>query len=168
MEGVYYEVTDYAGIVRRLVIMLIDSIFLFVVFAIVYSFAPLFGIPDRNIILAFMVFTYIYLVIMKRSKIRTIAYRIVDTRIVDLKGNRPSIWKMTLRYLLLIGGPFNVLMDIFWLGGERDKQSIRDKFVGTYVIRNKANPKGKGEIITRMTDLFGLSLYISEVKRQVI
>jgi len=106
MDGVYYETSDYAGIVRRIVIMIIDSIFLGIIFDISYSAAQLVNVMDGHVILGFLALTYIYLVLLKRSKYRTIAYRIVDAKIVDLKGNMPSIWKMTLRYLLLLEGHF--------------------------------------------------------------
>jgi uncharacterized RDD family membrane protein YckC len=165
VDGVFYSQSDYAGIIRRLAIVLIDSSFLIAVFILMYSSAPLMNMSERHIAGGFVLVTYLYLVILKRSKTRTIAYRLLDTRVVDLEGNAPSIWKMTLRYILLIGGPFHILADLLWLTGERDKQSIRDKFAATYVVRNKAQPIGRGKILVNLTDLFGYSLYLREVSR---
>ena len=165
MEGVFYDKSDYAGIGLRLLIMLVDTAVLSVMFALIYYSALVLDIMGPQVLYAFVFTSYAYLALLKRSKVRTIAYRLFNTRIVDLAGNPPSIWKMTLRYVFLLGGPFNVLMDLVWLSGERDKQSIRDKFAATYVVKNSAKPIGKGTITTSLMDLFGYSMFFREVSR---
>ena len=49
-----------------------------------------------------------------------------------------------MRYLLLLFGPIEWIVAILWLTGEETKQTFRDKHVGTYVVKENANPIGNG------------------------
>ena len=108
--------------------------------------------------------SYIYLVLIKRSNWGTLGYMITRVKIVSLEGKKPSIWKMTLRFLLLIVGPINFFFDIFWLTGDEHKQTLRDKIVGNYVIAEDAAPLGRNKILYTSYYLFGWSFVFREVK----
>jgi len=57
--------------------------------------------------------------------------------------------KMTFRFALLAIGPFELLTDLLWLTGEETKQTLRDKFVGTYVVKKTAIPIGEAKLYKR-------------------
>jgi hypothetical protein len=106
--------------------------------------------------------------VVKPTKLRTIGYRIADLKVVDLRGVRPSIFQMTWRFLLLVFGPIDLLVDLIWLGGDENRQTIRDKLAATYVIRRDAVPIGAGPIVRRNYFLLGCSFLFREVKRNRI
>jgi uncharacterized RDD family membrane protein YckC len=181
-NGVFYKSSDYGTLVRRFSAMSVDMLFLIVLFLIIdglwgYIENP----PDLRIIsnygwLAMAVsqpkyfFTctalaYIYLAVIKPSGLRTIGYRLANLRIVNMNGDRPSLFQMTWRFVLLILGPFHFLIDLFWLGGDENRQTLRDKFAGTYVIKPGSIPSGTGPFIFATYYVFGLSLMFREVKR---
>jgi hypothetical protein len=66
----------------------------------------------------------------------------------------------------LVFGPINLLVDIIWLGGDPNRQSIRDKFAGTYVVRRKAQPAGFAPIRYKTYFMFNYNLVFAEVERQ--
>ena len=59
----------------------------------------------------------------------------------------------------------SILFDIVWLGGDPNRQSIRDKFAGTYVIRRKATPAGRGPIEFKIYFMFDYGIIFAEVVR---
>ncbi len=63
---------------------------------------------------------------------------------MDLKGRRPSMFVMTMRLAWWVLGPINPLLDLIFLTNEEHKQTIRDKLMGTYVIKLDAEPAGRG------------------------
>jgi len=70
---------------------------------------------------------------------------------------------MTFRFFLLAIGPFELITDLIWLAGDEAKQTLRDKFVGTYVVRKTAKPIGEGKIIRTRLCVLGWNLEYSEV-----
>lgn len=104
---------------------------------------------------------------MKRSKIRTIGYILTGVKIVNLKGEKPSIFKMILRASLLVIGPFELIIDIIWLTSEVTKQTLRDKYVGTYVVNLNAIPIGKGRLQNVTLGVMGWNLMYKEVKEDL-
>jgi hypothetical protein len=86
-------------------------------------------------------------------------------KIVDLHGNTPSILRMTLRFATLFLGPLNLIFDLLWLGGDRDRQTLRDKLAGTYVVKRRATPLGQGAIVWPRYSLLGYMLILPEVRR---
>jgi len=173
-NGVYYSESDYAGLGRRLLILIIDGCvlgaicfalvvgFLYVDYAYFadgrfFTFEWYFGIC--------LGINFVYLVILKPSRFRTLGYILTGVRIVTLQGTRPTFWQMTWRFLLWVFGPFNILVDVFWIGGDDHKQSIRDKFAYTYVIRKAATPVGGGVIKIVSVDFMLLRLLFREVQK---
>jgi uncharacterized RDD family membrane protein YckC len=167
-EGVYYAVNDYAGLLKRYFIIGVDLtvIYIFSLFVIV----AFFDLPEKRELLIVsklhVVFfiSYIYLVIVKRSDWGTLGYILAGVRIVSLEGEKPPIWNMTLRFLLLIFGPVHFILDILYLSGDKYKQTLRDKIVGTYVIAQDAVPIGRGEQMYVSYFFFGWSIVFREVK----
>jgi uncharacterized RDD family membrane protein YckC len=107
----------------------------------------------------------LYLTVLKRTDFGTLGYWLTGVKIVNLKGKRPSLWQMTFRFIMLILGPFNFIVDVLWLGGDEHRQTLRDKVVGTYVVKDEAIPLGEGE--QTLVPYFFLTwcLMFREVKR---
>lgn len=181
-RGVYYQKGDYASLFKRLLVITVDlSVLIGVGYfvSLVWSFwgEP----PDFDIIMelgwlsaaifspeyfwVMIVISYIYLAIIKRSSVRTIGYRVFGFKITDLNGEKPSLLTMSWRFALLTFGPFHLLIDLLWLGGDENKQSLRDKLANTYMVKANALPAGFGPIIFRRYYFLGLSLLFKEVQR---
>lgn len=174
-DGNYYDLDDYAGFMRRLAVMFIDttvlmlaSVVLWIVMATVaWNIAPMVD-PSGLFAVAWIAMLWAYLVPIKRSRIRTVAYRLLGLKIVTMKGERPSLLIMTVRMLMWSFGPVSFLFDLFWLGADTDRQSIRDCIVGTYVVRHNAEPLGAGPMhLARYTGA-GLSLAYPRVCRPMV
>lgn len=166
-EGFYYAREDYAGLLKRFAILFIDSVvILFVSLIFIVLFSGIFNLADdpTPVILFLLLISYIYLTLMKRTW-GTVGYWITGVQIVDLEGEEPSMWDMTIRYLLLVLGPINLLFDLFWLCSDENKQTLRDKIAATYVIKRNAMPLGYGQ--QKFTPYFigGYSFSFKEVKR---
>ena len=95
----------------------------------------------------------------------TVGYWITGVQIVDLEGEEPSMWLMTLRYFLLVLGPINLIIDIFWLTSDENRQTLRDKIAETYVIKRNAMPLGHGQQKIAPYFIAGYSFTFKEVKR---
>ena len=180
-SGVYYNRSDYASLPIRFLIAGVDLIVL-VIIANFISWLWMWAEPPDIVTISengwlsaailspkfFWVVTgiaYFYLVIAKQSRFRTVGYRIFKVKIVDLHGSSPKLATMTWRFILLVFGPFNLLMDLVWLGGDENRQTLRDKFAGTYVVSVRAHPAGIGPIIFENYYLLGLAMIFRKVKR---
>ena len=167
-EGVYYDAKDYAGLIKRYFIIGVDLIVIYIFsLTVIVIF---FDLPEKSELLivsklhvVFFV-SYIYLVLVKRSDWGTLGYILTGVRVVSLEGEKPPIWNMTLRFLLLIFGPVHFILDILYLSGDKYKQTLRDKIVGTYVIAQDAVPLGRGEQLYVSYFFFGWSIVFREVK----
>lgn len=166
-RGVYYDRADYASFGRRILVWAID---LTVILAIlyVYCYVNFYSINDS--LLAFkisffgsLLISYVYLAILKSSTFGTLGFRVADVKIVDLQGNKPSWSTMLTRFLLLAIGPFSLILDILWLTGEQTKQTLRDKYMETYVVRKNSKPKGTGKFRKISLDFVGWHLVFREV-----
>ena len=180
--GVYYNIKDYGSLVRRFIAIAVDIMVLLLLFSIIkilwsYFFTPpdleaayIYGATsiiyfEPEFFLLCLAIAYIYLAIMKSRPVKTAGYRLMGLKIVNLKGERPSILQMTWRFFLLTFGPIHILFDMIWLGGDDHRQAIRDKLAGTYVIKNNAVPSGSGPIGYTQYGLFGYQLIFREVKQ---
>lgn len=181
--GVYFRTEDYGSLFRRFVVIGVDS-FVLAVAVVIISVIWAFIIEEPYLPLAseygghspvgfgpayFIVCTvvcWLYLAVAKRSELRTVGYRMTGLQIVDLQGNRPSLVKMTWRFLLLLFGPFNLIIDIFWLGGDENRQTLRDKLSKTYVVKYKSRPLASGAIEYADYYFLALSIVFAEVKRE--
>ena len=115
------------------------------------------------VVLSALGLVWFYLAVLKPSKVRTVGYWLLGCRIVDLRGQKPSILRMRFRSILWVFGPFNLLFDLIWCGIDDDRQSLRDRFVGTCVVRNRAVPIGNGEIHLAYFNAMGYALVFPRV-----
>jgi uncharacterized RDD family membrane protein YckC len=166
-NGVYYARNDYAGFLRRLLIILIDILVILMVGIVTQATWDLAGpgVESPIPLLIWFGFAYLYLTLLRGTRLRTLGYILTGVRITNLKGERLSFFWMNLRLVLWILGPINPIVDLIWFWGDEDRQMLRDKVAGTYVIRRRAVPIGGGTI--RATTLFvlGLAIVYPEVKK---
>jgi uncharacterized RDD family membrane protein YckC len=160
--GVVFNISSYASFLRRLLADAIDI----TVLVILYITLMVIASEDwwKLCMLIWSGLSFVYLVIIKISPLRTIGYRLTGLRLIDLKGNRVSIWRSIVRISFVFLGPLNCGLDLLWIPGDPSKQAIRDKFAGTLVIKNMAKPVDKGKIIYRRYFFMGWSVVFSEVQ----
>ena len=72
---------------------------------------------------------------------------------------------MTARLLLWVVGPLNFIFNMLWLTGEESRQTFKDKYVGTYVVRKSAHPIDSGPLKVRRFDILPLHLMFYEVEK---
>lgn len=172
-EGIYYSRDDYAGLMRRMIIFLVDGIVLLVIFLILSTiFSAIFKEDERALyialILTCLLSAHLYLAVLKSSKIRTLGYILTGVKIVNLKGEKPSFLNMTSRFSLVLLYLTSVffIIDLIWIWSNKNRQSIRDRFARTYVIKKNALPIGKGNITYANYFLLGWAWSFAEVVRQ--
>ncbi len=161
--------------VRRVIIFCVDF-----VAAIALSFGVLIGVlyiyflrnPQSDLppqsLWVLPIVTYLYLTALKRSRIRRIrslGYILTGVRIVDIRGGRPSLLQMTIRMLPLLPVPWSLLFDLGWIVDEPQRQTLRDKWAGTFVVHRKALPIGIAPVRYKRIGFAGLLLIIPEVGR---
>ena len=170
--GVVFKKDDYASLIRRVFITVIDFIIIAILsFTSLYLTSILIEFEkiyfDFNFLIILFLFIW-YFALLKRSKFRTIGYRLAQVKIVDLQGKKPSVIKMIIRVLFLLIGPFEIIIDLFWLASEKTKQTLRDKYVGTYVVDERAHPVKKTKLQTVTLGVMGWSITYREVKENSI
>jgi uncharacterized RDD family membrane protein YckC len=168
-RGVYFARRDCAGLLRRLLIIVIDLLVIFLVGVLIQGVWDATNQEVASPIpgLVWMVFAYLYLTLLRSSRLRTMGYILTGVKIVNLKGNPPSFLWMSLRLFLWIFLPIMLVIDLLWFWGDGNRQMLRDKLVGTYVIRKGAVPVGEGPI--RATTLFflGYTVVFPEVRKPI-
>ncbi len=166
-EGVFYAKSAHPGLWRRFAIGLVD---IFVAMIVMVILATIFGVllPERSATagtgLTWLVFVVFYFVFLKRSTFRTLGYRLFRVRVVDLHGERPSIFKMVNRFSFMLLGPFNGPIDLLWVASDDSKQALRDKWSQTYVVSDTAEPEGHGQIRMQRYGLMGFNMLFAEVE----
>jgi uncharacterized RDD family membrane protein YckC len=189
-NGLYFARQDYAGLLRRLIIIVVDLLVIvlvgflvLVVWAVASSaqqgpvldfvwlgFAYFVWLGFAYLGFAYFVwlgFAYLYLTLLRGSRLRTLGYILTGVKIVNLKGGRPSFFWMNLRLFLWISGPLNPIVDLLWFWSDENRQMLRDKLAGTYVVRKGAVPVGEGPIVASTLFLLGYTLVYPEVKKPV-
>jgi uncharacterized RDD family membrane protein YckC len=168
-QGVFFATQNYIGLWRRVLMSTVDIVVV-LVGSVLVSVIPVALLSADRAPAAFLVIlgitAFTYLVVLKRSGIRTLGYRLFGARIVSLSGETPSLLQMTERMLFAFFGPFYYLIDLLWLSGNDDRQSIRNKWAATYVVRHDAKPKGTGTIVAvYYYGLLGVNVVFWEVRR---
>jgi uncharacterized RDD family membrane protein YckC len=166
-QGVYFRREDYASFWIRLLVDLIDllafSALCLVLTVLVLAIFPF----DRSIlnlvILIWVAVAFAYFAILKRSRFRTLGYRVGQVRIVGLDGRAPSYLSLTLRLMFGMLGPLNWL-DLVWLSNDANRQALRDKFANTYVIKVNAHPAGHGRVVFRYYSILFYNCLFQEVE----
>jgi uncharacterized RDD family membrane protein YckC len=177
-RAVCFDRRDYAGPVRRAVTICIDF-----VAAIVLSFGVLTGIwclwlvrhrqsdPPPEALWVVPAVAYLYLTVLKRSRVRTLGYILTGVRIVNIEGKTPSLLQMTIRILPVIQlstvpVPWFLLLDVGWMVDEPAKQTLRDKWAGTFVVRRKAKPVGTAPVRYNRIGFAGIFLIFPEIVKR--
>ena len=100
---VVYRRQDYIGAGRHLVIFIVDLVVLIVLIALIHvGIAAIFPIRADAAFLAFglsVALAWAYLAVLKPSRIRSPGYWVTGAKIVTVRGERPSVARMTLRLL---------------------------------------------------------------------
>jgi uncharacterized RDD family membrane protein YckC len=166
-QAVYYRYEDYAGFWRRIFVDLIDLVVVFTVCTLTVFAAWTLsssGTTTKIILLACAAFAYAYFVPLKRSRFRTVGYRIGGVRVVGMDGDRAGWFALTLRFLFAALGPMNWFVDLGWLSGDPHRQSLRDKFAQTYVVKVQAKPAGPAQLVHQYAEICGFNFLFREVK----
>jgi len=167
-EGVYYRRQDYAGLWRRLLAAIVDA---FVAVAGLIAMLLVGEAAADSVFLGFITWpalSFVYLVVCKRTRVRTLGYRLARVRLVDIRGESPRSLRVTFRLCLaLLGGYFSSLglVDLLWITGDDHRQALHDKLTQTYVIRTGAQPVGRGPIVYDVYHVMAWTLYLPEVRR---
>jgi uncharacterized RDD family membrane protein YckC len=165
-EGVFYNTRDYAGILRRLFIEAVDLVVLIMLAFFLFIMGACSDWIEERFVPLFFVLCYAYLAGLKATRFGTLGYILAGVRLVDLQGHQASIWRSSFRFGFLFLGPLNFLFDILWVGNDPNRQSIRDKFARTYVVRRKASPSGRGPINYKTYYIMTYNLVFPEVTRK--
>ncbi len=171
LDGVYYCMADYAGLGRRLLILLIDGAVLFLALAVIVGtypmVAPALGHAFQIYAAAVVFIVFAYLAILGRTRWGTLGYALTSVRVVNLRGEQPSVLCMLYRTLFGVLGPLDAVFNIIWLGGDVHRQSVHDKLAGTYVVCRGVEPAGRGRQGYVTYTLFGYTFMVREVSRGV-
>src|SRR5690349_7319917 len=145
-EGVYYRHQDYAGLWRRLLAAIIDAIVAVTGLAVLAIWLPS-AISAVVTFTIWLALAFLYLVVCKRTRVRTLGYRLTRVMLVDIRGDSPSALRVTFRLLFALMGTYSSalgLVDFLWITGDDNRQTLRDKLAQTYVIRAGAQRAGRG------------------------
>lgn len=165
-NGVYYNTCDYAGILRRLFSEVVDLVALIILAILLFILGLCSDWIAEAFIPLFLLLCYAYLAILKATRWGTLGYILAGVRLVNLQGQQASIWRSSFRLGLLLLGPIYFLFDFLWVGNDPNRQSIRDKFAGTCVVRRKATPAGRGPIHYMTYYVMAYTLVFPEVIRK--
>ncbi len=170
-----YRREDYVGAFRHLVILAVDFlVILLLVFPLsllpavfLHSLSAEF---DSYYIIVPLVLVWLYLAVLKPSRIRSPGYWVTGARIVTINGGKPSPFCMTLRLastlLWLFAAPISFFfIDILWTTVDDERQMLRDLFSGTRLIRINAKPIARGRIVYSFYTAFGLTLLYLSVRK---
>jgi uncharacterized RDD family membrane protein YckC len=111
---------------------------------------------------------FLYLVLAKWSRWGTVGYRIGRARIVNFRGEHPGLGSLTIRFVFFVLGPLLYLSDLIWVGGDPQRQALRDKFAHTYVVHAQAVSIGRGRIICVYYYLLGWTMLFQEVSSESV
>jgi uncharacterized RDD family membrane protein YckC len=166
--GAYYNRESYAGIWRRIFVDIIDGAFILglslMIFFLLSEVIQTSESLGRVVFIVLITLWIGYFVILKGSKYRTIGYILGGVKIVNLQGNRPSTTSLLLRFMFAALGPFNMLLDLFWIPDATHKQALRDKFANTYVVKRTAQIAGNGNIKHNYYEILGWNFLFQEVE----
>lgn len=168
----YYDPKDYVGIGKRIIVMIIDS-FVIVLLGIAI-WMPFFELilteaiqsdPSGTYCIIYLIAIWLYLAPIKRSEFGTVGYRLLGIKLVSAKGGRPSLINMTIRMMLWMFGPFNFVLDLLWLVIDSENQSLRDCYLGTYLVARNAHPTGRAPVHLARYYAMGFALAYPRVCR---
>jgi uncharacterized RDD family membrane protein YckC len=170
-DYVYFRKEDCAGFFRRIGATLTDLVVILVLLTVFDTALDLLGIlssaeprlPDWYVA-SLLLIAWLYLTLLKRSRIRTPGYWVTGLRITNLKGKPPSLLLMTFRLAWWAFGPIGPIIDVFFMSSDDYRQMLRDKLMGTYVIRKDAEPAGTGQKTMSRMSFMGMMLMYPVVR----
>jgi len=157
----YFRRDDYAPFWLRLLIDVLESIATAVV-CIAVTFALWGWATAQVILLAWLGTVFCYFVLLKRTKMGTLGYRVGGVKIVGPDGNPASVFSLTLRLMFMLCPLWPV--DVAWLPSDAHRQTLRDKFAQTYVVKRKAEPVGAGRLVHKYYDICGYNFLFREIE----
>jgi uncharacterized RDD family membrane protein YckC len=167
ISGVYYRREDYASFWRRLAVDAIDFVVAGAPASLLmvglWTVFPSLGAADGFMVGA-AVAAFGYFVVLKRSRFRTLGYRLWGVRILGLDGRTPGWGSLILRLSFALVGPLNWVVDLMWLSGDLHRQALRDKFAHTYVVKASAEPAGAGKVTVHYYEICGYHFLFREVE----
>jgi len=161
--GIIFKDSDYASFFTRVIIILIDIAFLFLLLiASVFldDFLYQSYYTDDYVVskYVFMMFTFFYLTVLKASEFGTLGQMLTKTKILHINGKKPSIFVMIFRLIFWSVGPLNVIADIAWMTLNKEKRTVRDSVSNTIVVKKNAKPLSTdAEIKNVRVFFFGLN-----------
>jgi len=168
-EGVYYDSRDYIGLWPRIAILLIDG---WVIFCWLLVLSTVWVIlvqgSMRWLLVAFLVGSWLYMVALKRTRFGTLGYFATGCQLVTLRGLRPSLFRLTARSGLLIFSWLITAFDWLWCGLDDNRQALRDRIVGTCLVRRKATPRGTGNIRVVYYFFWGYVMALPQVRPKIV
>ena len=170
-SGVWFFPSDYAGFWRRLAVELVDVVVIAVVLLVVgvaiVLLDPSEDLSDRTVLVlmsSWVLLVYGYFVLLKRSRLGTVGYRLGGVRVVDAAGRPPGLGALTLRLLFGLFGPLNIVLDMLWIPADRHRQTLRDKCASTYVVKVNAAPAGPARVVFRTYYIMGMAFVFRDVE----
>jgi uncharacterized RDD family membrane protein YckC len=170
IDGVFYARRDCAGFLRRAISGAIDAGVVWLLwvlnFNVVLAFRPTEEVAALAIVIGLPGMGFLYFVVMKRSQVRTVGYRMTGLKVVNLRGSAPSVLAMTLRICVVIwlAWPFGVFDFLYMFGDER-RRKLSDVLAGTCVVRTRAQPYGTGEVVSAVSFIYGHTYHHRELRR---
>jgi uncharacterized RDD family membrane protein YckC len=164
--GVFYSLSDLAGVGRRSVVLVVDLGIVFAVCGLIVTLGSDAGVPQRIANVGAFVVAWAYLAGLKAGPAGTLGYRLARVQLVTLQGQPVGLGRSTCRFLFLFGGPLNFVFDLLWLTTDPNRQTLRDKLSGTYVIRRGAAAQGSGAITYSTYFIATMSFLLAEVIRR--
>lgn len=77
----------------------------------------------------------IYLLVFQIVLGRTLGMRVLNMRIIDVYGDRPSPARCVARCAGYLAGVATLFLGFLWMGFDSEKRGLQDWIAGTYVIR---------------------------------
>lgn len=93
---------------------------------------------DPALIMALALFCAIgltYLLIFQIVVGRTLGMRVLNIKIIDVYGDRPSAGRCIARCAGYLAGVATLFLGFLWMGFDSEKRGLQDWIAGTYVIR---------------------------------
>jgi len=164
--GAYYSPDDLCGIFRRLLILVVDLTIVLLIWVTLLVLSGALGAstPLPGSLAAFGL-AWAYLAGLKAGPRGTLGYRLAGVQLVNLQGRPAGLLVSTYRFLLMLLGPFHLAVDLLWLAGDPNGQTLRDKLTGTYVVRRNARPIGHARLSHPTYFIATLAFALPEVNR---
>ena len=129
--GVIYSDEDYVGFWRRILIIIFDLVVMVPILFLGYV-ADLHRyevtLADNFIFYQYFSISlcYLYMTVLKSSRIGTLGQIVTKSKIVTLKGKRPNVFQMSFRLWFWLFGPINFIFDLAFMQFNSEKRTFRD------------------------------------------